>query len=250
MFDLTFVIIMFAVMMILSVVLFFVSRLLFRIVTIATTILLIFMLVVGILVIQDAQRLNEQLARGPTAYMLYDEDSVLAGFIVYTLSEEATAFDAGIIEGIGENPLPLNATNTFSIDINAFENHTLKDNEKFPSYLDMNAAIRILRSDNPFEEYAQQAYENDPYYAGVESGYAKSMIMDELRTLYSDDPYLMKGDIYMMMLSRILSKDAEGPTFIFMEAKKGNVNLYPPRLTMRLIGIVPDRIIERTAEVA
>jgi len=248
MFDLTFVIILFSILMVLSVIFFFISRMVFRIITITTTILLIFMLVIGVLVIQDAQSLNTELARGPTSYILSQNETAIAGFIVYVTTEDTDPFGTELLDELIENPLPMNSTNAFTINIRAFENHTLPESDSFPSYLTMDSVLEILKSDNPFNEYVELAIQNDPYYQTVEPETAKSILLEELNTIYSSDPVLMKSDLFMLLVSRVLSTEGEGSSFIFLEAKRGNIKLYPQRLTMRLINIVPERLIQKTVE--
>ncbi|MFT4309909.1 MAG: hypothetical protein ACMXYL_05485 [Candidatus Woesearchaeota archaeon] len=239
MFDLTLIIIMFAVMMVISVILFFISRVLFRIVTIATTIMLIVVLVIGVLVIQDAQRLNNELARGPTAYLLSDNGTVYAGFIVYQMDDDAVPLGSETINNITIGYLPMNSTNLFSVDILAFENRTLPPSTEFPDYLNMDNAISIILSQDPFETYANIKIIEDEDYNELDEEYARTIIMDELIRVYDGDETLLRSNLYMMMMSRKISKEGIGGSFIFVEAKKGNVELYPNRLTMRLIRVIP-----------
>lgn len=249
MFDLTFVIVLFSIMIVLSVVFFFISRVVFRIITITTTVLLILLLIVGVVVIQDAQKLNTELARGPTAYLLDVNGSQTAGFIVYTGSEAAIGFGSEIMTSIIDNPLPMNATNTFTFSIEAFRDHNITNDNRYPAYLTINNILQILESENPFDTYIDIAISNDPYYRTMDQQLANEILIDELNSLYSYDNYLIKSDLFMLTMSRLLSDEGEGTSFIFLEAKRDHVELYPERITMKMIGIIPERLITQTKRV-
>jgi hypothetical protein len=245
MFDLTFIIVLFSMLIVLSVIFFFISRVLFRIITITTSLLLIIMLIVGVLVVQDAQRLNTELARGPTTYILEDNGTALAGFTVLVLAEDAEGFDTAMLMEAERSPLPMNSTNAFRISIEAFYNHTLTVNDDFPAYMTMDAVLRIIEADDSFREYVEMTLDNDPYYQTVERSLAMQILMDEIMQIYDSDEVMLRSDMFMLLLSRTLKE--EGSSFIFLEAKRGHVELYPPRLTMRLINIVPERLILQSA---
>ena len=244
------IVLIFLIPLLLTIVLFFVSRALFRLMMLVTTIIFIAMIILGIFVLKDAYALNAQLQNDNNAYVLQYNNESIAGFVLNMSEQHPLIMNKSQLrrfDNISESGKMPNGTvtNTFFVDLGAFDNATFNTTFNGMNYLDRNSIMEIMKSDNAMSKLAEIIAANDKRFNNVAKEAAMNQAESTIQDTYGSSSEL-KSEIFLAMFASVVNE--QGPKFIFIEAKKKNLRIVPQRLTFRFINYVPDSVITASQE--
>jgi len=233
-----------------TLVLFFVSRILFRIMMLVTTIAFVVLIIMGILVLKDAYALSGELQNSENAFILQNNNLTVAGFLINMSSQKPMLLNSSQLANFVNKTPPVSImnesiANTFYINLSAFTDYNFSVNFSGFEYLNKTDIITILESANATDTIAGFMASNDPQLKNIQMNYAKKLAAQQIQEQYNDSIEL-KSQVFLLLFGSAVSN--VGTKFIFLEAKDKKLFIEPARITFTFINYLPDSIITASQE--
>ena len=211
-------------------ILYFASRIIFRIAMLASTILFLLILGLGAYAVYDAHQFSEEIETTPSTY-IFESDEPRAGFVRTSLSAEPELFTQTELIAWNEDP---NMT-TFLFTPTTFDQTDFEPPEQ-ASYLTQDALLEIIAANDPFDPYARIVAENDPRLSQIPPEQARDIAQDELRDRLEDDTHA-RSEAFGILLAGTIT--AESEAFVIAQLQQGGIEIIPPRFFVRTLQLLP-----------
>ncbi|MBD3249790.1 hypothetical protein GF336_07120 [Candidatus Woesearchaeota archaeon] len=233
-------IIILAVIIIIGLIIFKVTKAVAKTIFYTTTIIGIAGLVFAFLIYQDASDFRENFPTKPSMLLLESEEQILAGIEGrFSEASEPTLIGYDQLQDIKtgykeDNMDTVRGDNykVFIFSLNSFEAGSIDIGE---DTLSKEQAETLLLSDSPIDDYA------DIVLKDQDDGY-KEQFKQQLKKNIKDG-----AEFKAILFSSLFSEQTEktGSLFILDEYSKGNIEIYPETIIFKLMKRVPSSILSR-----
>lgn len=244
------IIIYFIIGIVVYLVLYFISKTIFRIIMFLSTLLLIIILIVGFFAINDAIKFSNSLKENEAIFILDYNNNYIAG-LKYNFNNNNYEIikEKNLLENykkIVEEKKEINNT-LFIMNYSYLEkqNLTIKENPGLPEFLlEKNKILSILKSKNALEDYAKLYYKNNPQVqVKKEDEFVNYFVKQMKEQGYTNTK--LKSEIFSFSLAILMEQD-QG--FLFKAIKEKNVKIYPERMFIKILDYIPQKQFEKALQ--
>jgi len=203
--------------------------------------------VLGILIYFDAADFQENFGDSDNIYLLRDDDTVLAGFVLNNAKPKDIAFletpdlidheekiqEENYSEVLGEN------YKLIIIEMEIIENSTTEFLVVKDVNISKDFAIALLESNTPRDDLVN--------HISAESGRTKEAALQKLEKEGMTSDAVVKDQIFAMFLSIEFSEGSTASKMI-RNVKESKAYIYPKKFLFTLTGFIPTRFIEKITE--
>ncbi len=237
------------IFVVLAMLLMFIIKSILKVVAILIILVSVFLFVGGYLTYTDAQRLSEDIKTMPKLFLLDIDGYLVAGAEISSLSMVKIGTESSLSQVELQNlsvaymkedwdGMTNEKRQVFIYSKDAFTdlpNDIVIDNLMGRYVLSRDFAFGMIESRDPVGLYAID-YNLRRNLTGEEA----AISTERIRTLYADSAEF-KGMIFMALLNELF----KGQHHVFLEYKRGTVQIYPETIALKLLKLFPSSIVEK-----